>query len=537
MTRATPRIIAFEGVDGAGKSTVIRIVAEHLRARGERVFLPREGKEHRSRPTRMIRRLTRDRRNVALEPVPELLLYAAREAQVLEEHVRPALARGEIVLLDRSLVTPMVMGVHGRGVDPGVAARIVDAASGGLEPELTLIFDVDPRTSRIRKRLDKIRTQRFRDGGRKGLAGSGFKVRVRDGYLELARERQLVVVHAERGTPAEVGARVCALLDSGTFTEPDDAGRPWWRVDPDASFEDALAGLPDLVALYFSRRMAIGRELRARLYERHPRLVAWAADLDDPLWPQIDRELPATRIERMSIRPLAETPWRTELAESFPAEVARSLRGIAGEAADALRTRLVAHAPGPVVESLSGRSDAFAVELRKRLWKQANIHERAYSLELLTDPWSVEKRRALLDEDPGTVLPTLRGLAPELADPALEAWADKAPKAVLSALMGRADDSAHRLRRELIETGREVVDSIRGLDDPASWALREACVDRWPSTVAWSLDGLLDVTPARCRVMIEACRDADPGDLFMKRRLYLLELRDQGAGAGGGADA
>ena len=88
-----PRVVAFEGVDGAGKSTVINIVAEHLRRQGIPVFLPRTGKEHSSRPTRMIRRLTRDRCNLALEAMPELLLYAAREAQVLGEQVRPAIAR------------------------------------------------------------------------------------------------------------------------------------------------------------------------------------------------------------------------------------------------------------------------------------------------------------------------------------------------------------------------------------------------------------------------------------------------------------
>ena len=58
-----PRLIAFEGVDGAGKSTALKNAAEALRAAGVRVYLPREGKEHVSRPTRMIRQLTRDPRN------------------------------------------------------------------------------------------------------------------------------------------------------------------------------------------------------------------------------------------------------------------------------------------------------------------------------------------------------------------------------------------------------------------------------------------------------------------------------------------
>ena len=94
------RVIAFEGLDGAGKSTVIAEVAAGLEARGHTVHMPRVGKEHASRPTRMIRRLARDHRNLLLCPRAELGLYCAREAQVLEEDVRPALAAGKVVLLD-----------------------------------------------------------------------------------------------------------------------------------------------------------------------------------------------------------------------------------------------------------------------------------------------------------------------------------------------------------------------------------------------------------------------------------------------------
>src|SRR5262245_62711376 len=105
------QLIAFEGVDGAGKSTALRKVAERLRARGVRIFLPRTGKEHASRPTRTIRQLTRDPRNFELSARAEMLLYCAREAQVMHELVAPALARGETVLVDRSFLTPVVLGM------------------------------------------------------------------------------------------------------------------------------------------------------------------------------------------------------------------------------------------------------------------------------------------------------------------------------------------------------------------------------------------------------------------------------------------
>ena len=80
-----------------------------MRSQGQTVFLPRIGKEHASRPTRMIRALTRDPHNLHLRPRAELALFCAREAQVLGELVTPALDRGETVILDRSLLTALVL--------------------------------------------------------------------------------------------------------------------------------------------------------------------------------------------------------------------------------------------------------------------------------------------------------------------------------------------------------------------------------------------------------------------------------------------
>jgi len=164
-----PRLIAFEGIDGAGKTSVLERVARILRARGHRVFQPRTGKQHASRPTRGIRDLTRDAAHLDLTPRAELALYCAREAQVLEELVRPALARGETVLMDRSALTGLVLGAFGRGLDRQLCETMTHAATDGHSPDLTLIFDVHPQTSRLRKQIDKIRGQGSSGGGRKGI--------------------------------------------------------------------------------------------------------------------------------------------------------------------------------------------------------------------------------------------------------------------------------------------------------------------------------------------------------------------------------
>ncbi|PRQ06995.1 dTMP kinase [Enhygromyxa salina] len=515
------RVIAFEGVDGAGKSTVLALVAKHLRESGVTVSMPRVGKEHSSKPIREIRRLTRDRSNLSLLPRAESLLYASREAQVLDEHVRPALARGETVLLDRSMLTSIVIGAYGRGLELESCEAIATHASAGLDVDLTLIFDVDPRTSRIRKRLEKIRTKRSRDGGRKGLAGSGFKERIRSGYLELASRDHLPVFHTERSGPREVADRVISLLERGSFEEPPEDATPWWITDPDAPFELAAAALPPIVQLYFTRRMPLGRELRAGLLEREPELAIWASDLDDPLLvaaAELAPELVLARLGALDSGLVSKDALRERLLESHPVEVARSLARVDGDAADRMRIQLAEAAPGAVVESLMGRGDAFAVTLRDRLWKHADAYERALGLQGCDDPESWRRRDKLLLKDPALVISSLRGLAIERVDPILARYAALAPKPVLQALHGRGDATAHALRRELLDTGREVIDSLIGLDDPSAWGLREQLLERWPSTVAWSLGGLGD--HPRTAAMLERCRACAPTDLFVSRRLF-----------------
>jgi dTMP kinase len=514
-----PRVIAFEGVDGAGKSTVLELVAEHLRSQAISVSLPRVGKDHVSKPIREIRNLTRDRTNLELCPRAELLLYASREAQVLDQHIRPAIAQGAMVLLDRSMLTAVVLGAHGRGLDLSTCETIAAEASGGLQPDLTLIFDVEPRTSRIRKRLAKIRAGESRNGGRKGLAGSALGERIRAGYLSLAERDALPVFHCERGSPQEVAAQVISLVETGSFVEKPDQATPWWMVDPAASFEEAIEWLPGLVRLYFTRGLRLGRAIRSELLEREPALAIWAADVEDPILVRGIAVAPELVLAQLDDSPAAAA-LRARLLVSHPLEVARSLVNVGGDEADRLRMQLAEHVPGAVVESLAGRLDPFAIVLRERLWKRADVHERAASLLRCNDFESWRRRERLLDRDPAVVLPTLGDLPPERVDPILERFADRAPKAVLQALRGRADAVAHRLRARLIDTGREVIDSLLGLADPTSWALREQFCERWPSTVVGSLVGLAH--DPRTDRLIARCRESAPGDLFLKRRLFLL---------------
>ncbi len=516
-----PRVIAFEGVDGSGKSTVVRLVASWLRKRGVPVFLPRSGKEHDSRPTRMIRRLTRDRRNLSLGPRSELQLYCAREAQILDELVTPALGRGETVLLDRGLLTPLVLGHWGRSLPMEDCEAATRVAAAGREPDLTLIFDVHPRTSRIRKRIEKIRNHRSRDGGRKGLAGTALKERIRDGYLAVANAKGYPLFHVERATPEELAERVIKVLEGGPVEGAPEDALPTWQVDPALTLADALELQSIPVALYMTRGLIFGRPLRAKGFEIEPQLVASGLDREDPLRARAVEVEPLYALSGWQRRPLDADDLRARVPVEHLEAGLRGLKGVEGEAADALRTAGVDQAPGAVCESLRNREDQWAVELRAATWEAADSYQRAESLIGCVGEDATSRREALFDRDPVAGLVSLRGVSDGGANRWLYKWADRAPKAVLGALVGRDDDVAHGLREALVQTGREAIDSLRGVDHPRAWALRLQMVERWPSTVLWSVAGTA-ASPSRDRV-VAACCAHGPGDLHYLRRQQGLE--------------
>src|SRR5688500_17026770 len=111
-------LVVFEGIDGSGKTTLSNRVAKALAKRDVRVRHVREGGRLNSPTAEAIRMFARDQRNAALSPVAEMLLYAARDAQNLDEAMRPALADADVVIADRFAYTALVMATTGRGV-PG----------------------------------------------------------------------------------------------------------------------------------------------------------------------------------------------------------------------------------------------------------------------------------------------------------------------------------------------------------------------------------------------------------------------------------
>jgi dTMP kinase len=524
---AEGRIIAFEGVDGAGKSTALALVAEALRAQGQKVFLPRTGKDHASRPVRAIRDITRDRRNLALDPQAELHLYCAREAQVLAELVRPALARGELVLVDRSLLTAEVLG-RARGLSSAACAAVARSAAAELEPDLTIVFDVHPRTSRLRKQLAKIRSHSEERGGRKGLAGTAFKHGVRDNYTAIAAERGYPVLHCERATPNQLAERSLQLIEHGASavlgeTERDLA--PMWQIAGATELGAALEDVPDAIALLLGAGLIAARTKRARMAGQEPALCAYTLDADDPLRADLASSEPGYALRGLTGKPLeGEGDLRVRLMAHAPAACIAALKHVVSADADVLRQSAAGEHPDEVLSSLTGRRDERALELRNRCAPRASDRALAAALEHVGDDDAWALRDALFERDPAYGVRSLRGLRDARANVLLWRYARQAPAAVLEALSGRDDAEAYRLREALVTCPQEAIDSVRGLADLAAWSLRERWVERLPSNVAYSL---LDLPfDGRAQGITARCAAVAAGDLHVLRRIQALREQD-----------
>ncbi|MFF2142058.1 dTMP kinase [Kitasatospora sp. NPDC058190] len=177
--------IALEGGDGAGKSTQAQALAEWIRGKGHEVVLTREPGG--SPVGQRLRGLVLDVGNTGLSHRAEALIYAADRAEHVENVIRPALARGAVVITDRYMDSSIAYQGAGRDLAATEVARISRWATGGLLPDLTVVLDVDPTRARERftEALDRLESE-----------PTEFHQRVRAGFLALAAadpSRYLVV--------------------------------------------------------------------------------------------------------------------------------------------------------------------------------------------------------------------------------------------------------------------------------------------------------------------------------------------------------
>lgn len=192
------RLIAFEGADASGKSTQARRLASRL---GVELTFQFGATDIGS----AIRSILLDPVHETLDDRAEALLVIADKAQHVTEIVAPALARGDTIISDRFTASTTAYQGYGRGLDRDELIGMMRWATHGLEPDLTVLLDVDLEVARQRlgDEIDRI------EG-----AGAEFHTRVREGYLEMAAADpdRWIVIDAG-GTVDDVAARVDTALD------------------------------------------------------------------------------------------------------------------------------------------------------------------------------------------------------------------------------------------------------------------------------------------------------------------------------------
>jgi dTMP kinase len=203
--------ISICGVEGAGKTTQIRHIADFLKSTGLQFVMTREpgGTEIGMK----IRQILLDPKNRDLTPKAELFLYAADRIQHIEQLILPALNKGKIVVTDRFVDSTTVYQGYARGINLSLIEQINDLVLNGLKPDLTILLDLPPviGLSRIRNQLQF--GERAESESRFEQEELIFHQKIRQGFLTLAQKEmtRFRIINADRD-PDEVKKDVIQIL-------------------------------------------------------------------------------------------------------------------------------------------------------------------------------------------------------------------------------------------------------------------------------------------------------------------------------------
>lgn len=182
--------ITLEGPEGSGKTSHIPYLVEYLREQGYIVFPTREPGG--SSIGEQVRDILGNLKNTEMHPRTETLLFQAARAQFVEEIIKPRLAKGEIVISDRYADSTLAYQGYGHRQDLEQIRALIEYATGGLVPDLTIYLDLDIETGLKRKK-------KAEEWNRLDAYTVEFHQRVRTGYLELAKNEKWVTVDASQG--------------------------------------------------------------------------------------------------------------------------------------------------------------------------------------------------------------------------------------------------------------------------------------------------------------------------------------------------
>ena len=197
------RLITFEGIDGCGKSTQIRLISERFQDLNLSPLTVRDPGT--TRISEKIRSILLDRENLDLAPISEPLLFLAARAQMTHQLILPNLNKGNFVLCDRYIDSTLAYQGYGRNLDLVALRTLNYFATQGYIPELTFLLDISPDISHSRRQ--DVEDDRMEAGGMQYLA------QVRQGYIHIAREEphRVQVVAGERD-PAVIADEIWQII-------------------------------------------------------------------------------------------------------------------------------------------------------------------------------------------------------------------------------------------------------------------------------------------------------------------------------------
>ena len=206
------RFITFEGGDGSGKTTQLKVLESHLTTRGKSFISTREPGG--TSLGKLIRRVLLEVGRQPITSPTELFLYLADRAQHIDEVVLPALEQGKIVLCDRHTDSTLAYQGYGRGTDLGLLRSLNAIASRETRPDLTLLFDCPVEIGLSRTAQRQSQTVSGRNEDRFEKEKIDFHERVRRGFLELARAepQRFRIIDATR-TVEEIAQDIKKIVD------------------------------------------------------------------------------------------------------------------------------------------------------------------------------------------------------------------------------------------------------------------------------------------------------------------------------------
>lgn len=209
--KQTGLFISLEGIEGAGKTTLMQKMLAYFQSRGKEVLLTREpgGSE-----------LGKKLRSIILNaeekicPASELFLFLADRAEHVQTCIKPALAQGKIVLCDRFIDSTVAYQGYGRGMDIAELEMLNKLATGGIKPDLTLILDLEPEVGLARANARNQELNLTVKEGRFEAESLAFHQKIRAGFLAMSKKEDRFFVVDAQQNPEQVFETVCKKLQT-----------------------------------------------------------------------------------------------------------------------------------------------------------------------------------------------------------------------------------------------------------------------------------------------------------------------------------